>query len=60
MARGVLLYVGVHVDVYPLTCAELRKRYRDAPVSFFSLLRAHAAGKRGPRKGARGQTGLDR
>jgi hypothetical protein len=28
MARGVLLYVGAHVDVYPLTCAELRRRYR--------------------------------
>ena len=28
MTRGVLLYVGAHVDVYPLTCGELRKAYR--------------------------------
>lgn len=28
MARGVLLYVGAHVDVYALTCAELRRAYR--------------------------------
>ena len=28
MTRGVMLYVGAHVDVYPLTCAELRKAYR--------------------------------
>jgi hypothetical protein len=28
MPRGVLLYVGAHVDTYALTCAELRKAYR--------------------------------
>ena len=28
MTRGVLLYVGAHVDTYALTCAELRKAYR--------------------------------
>jgi hypothetical protein len=25
--RGTVLYVGAHVDVYPLTCAELRRAY---------------------------------
>jgi hypothetical protein len=28
MTRGVLLYVGAHVDTYALTCAEMRKAYR--------------------------------
>ncbi len=28
MTRGVLLYVGAHVDTYALTCAELRKAYK--------------------------------
>ena len=27
MTRGTMLYVGAHVDAYPLTCAELRKAY---------------------------------
>ena len=28
MARASILYVGAHVDTYPLTCAEMRKAYR--------------------------------
>ena len=27
MTRGTMLYVGAHVDVFPLTCAELRMAY---------------------------------
>ena len=27
MTRGTMLYVGAHVDVFPLTCAELRRAY---------------------------------
>jgi hypothetical protein len=28
MARASILYVGAHVDTYPLTCAEMRRAYR--------------------------------
>lgn len=28
MARASILYVGAHVDTYPLTCAEMRREYR--------------------------------
>jgi len=30
---GSILYVGAHVDVYPLTCPALRRAYRRSPES---------------------------